>query len=248
MKGVVRLFSSGNDSTDVRVEVFREGDNGAVGEAVGKGVVTRADDATTVREDILSRCPDGGCWFRGYSLPNVPTETRLIVRTSSGVDTDPGRWGTVYEYSVYIPNTSVSSDGFANFDPTAIAPNDLGTVAAAAGTIARRQERGMLIAEVLDCAGVRLANVTADIDAAHDGNILYFDDEKNPLPDRTRDSFGTTKLGTFGALNVGPIVPTRVSAIADDGGRMVLVGTDVVQTFQNALTIVKLRGRRPWQR
>src|SRR5690242_5613473 len=35
LKGFVKLFSSGNDSSGVKIEIFKEGENGALGPAVG---------------------------------------------------------------------------------------------------------------------------------------------------------------------------------------------------------------------
>ena len=44
LKGFVRVFSSGSDSAGVKIEVFKEGPNGTLGEIVGTPVVTTKDD------------------------------------------------------------------------------------------------------------------------------------------------------------------------------------------------------------
>jgi hypothetical protein len=257
LKGFVRVFSNGNDSKDVKIEIFRENDDGSIGDAIGVPVVTTAND-TAKKEDLLAKCPDGGCTLRGYQYPVVPTpptlppepvvptETRLVVKTSDAVASGP-TWATVYEYGVYFSNTDVVDNAIA-FDPTAIAKVDMNTISAAAGGFANKQDKGMLVGEVHDCADVRLAGSTVDIDATHDGDIVYFgDNERNPLPSRAGSSTGTTKLGMFGALNVTTGVPIRVSAIGATNGQTVLLGTHTVQSFKGAVTTLRLRGRRPWQ-
>lgn len=123
------------------------------------------------------------------------------------------------------------------------------TLAAAAGGLSPHQDKGLLLGEVHDCGDVRLAGATVDIDASHEGDVFYFGDkESNPLPARTRFFEGTSKLGLFGAINVTTGVPIRVSAIGNHDGQMVLLGTHTVQTVKNAVTILNLRGRRPWQK
>ena len=106
----------------------------------------------------------------------------------------------------------------------------------------------MIAGEVHDCGDIRLAGATVDIDAAHEGDMFYFgDNEANPLPDKTRTSAGTSKLGLFGTLNVTTGVPIRISALGIHDGQTVLLGTHTVQAFKGGVTALRLRGRRPWQ-
>ncbi len=253
LRGVVRALSSGADTRGVTIEIFRENDDGSLGAPIGAPVTTVSDDATSRRESLLARCPDGGCTFRGYTFPAVPTETRLVVKTSAFVraptDSTPAvTWATVYEYGVYF-SAAEAVDGAITYDLTTTESADLGTISAAAGSFAARQDRGMLLGEVHDCADVRLAGASVDIDTAYDGDIAYFgDDETNPLPDAARSGTGTSTLGMFAALNATTGVPIRVSAIGNVNGQLVLLGTHTVQTFKGAVTTLRLRGRRPWQK
>src|SRR4051812_26319674 len=83
LTGFVRLFSSGNDSAGVKIEIYKEGTDGALGELVGTPVTTTTSDAIEQpKADWLKKCPDGGCSFRAYTYTGVPTETPLIVKTS----------------------------------------------------------------------------------------------------------------------------------------------------------------------
>ncbi len=247
LKGFVRLFSSGGDSAGVKIEIFKEGDDGSLGEPIGSPVTTSGDDTNVKKEDWLEKCPDGGCTFRGYTYPGVPTETRLIVKTSDA--SGGSQWAALYDYNVFFPTAAASAEGLIEYDPSVVAATDINTVASAAGGFSPNPEKGMLAGEVHDCGDVRLAGATVDIDAAHEGDMFYFgDNEANPLPDKTRGSAGTTRVGLFGTLNVTAGVPIRVSAIGNYNGQTVLLGTHVVQTFKGSVTALRLRGRRPWQK
>ncbi len=246
LKGFVRLFSSGADSTGVKIEIFKENDDGSLGEAVGTPASTTNDDANVTKEDWLEKCPEGGCTFRSYTYAGVPTETRLIVKTSDAAG--GSQWAALYDYNVFFPNAAVV-DGVVNHDPSVVAATDINTVASAAGGFSPKQDKGLLAGEVHDCGDVRLAGATVDIDAAHEGDMFYFgENEADPLPDKSRGTAGTSKLGLFGTLNVTTGVPIRISAIGTYNGQTVLLGTHTVQTFKGAVTALRLRGRRPWQK
>lgn len=247
LTGNVRLFSSGGDSKDVKIEIFEENADGSLGAAVGTPVVTTDSDEGVKIEDFLEKCPDGGCKLRKYTYANVPTEKRLIVKTS---DAGAGStWAALYDYGIYFFTSEVLTDNTINYEPSVVAATDINTVASAAGGFSPNQDKGMLAGEVHDCADIRLSGATVDIDAAHEGDMFYFgDNETNPLPDRTRSNEGTSKLGLFGTLNVTTGVPIRISAIGNYNGQTVLLGTHTVQTFKGAVTALRLRGRRPWQK
>jgi hypothetical protein len=251
LKGYVRLFSSGNDSAGVKVEIFKEGKDGALGEAVGTAVVTTNDDTKnpplTPKPDWLKKCPDGGCTFRAYEYKGVPTETPLIVKTS---DAQGGQqWAALYDYNVFFANAVVKPGDVVDYDPQAVAATDINTVASAAGGFTVRADKGLLAGEVHDCGDVRLAGATVDTDVAHEGDMFYFgDNEADPLPDKSRGGLGTSRLGLFGTLNLATGTPIRISAVGKYKGETVLLGTYTVQAFPGAVTALSFRGRRPWQK
>lgn len=248
LKGFVRLFSSGNDSKGVKIEIFEEGKDGALGEPVGNAVVTTESDAEMMpKPDWPSKCPDGGCSFRAYSYAGVPTETPLVIKTSDA--TGGQQWAALYDYNVYIANSAVSATDEGSYEVSAVAATDLNTVASAAGGFTIRQDRGLLAGEVHDCADVRVSGATVDTDVAHEGDMFYFgENEADPLPDKSRGTLGTSKIGLFGALNVTAGVPVRLSAVGKVNGTTTLLGTHVVQTFPGSVTALSFRGRRPYQK
>lgn len=246
LKGHVRLFSSGGDSKGAKIEIFKQGDDGALGELVGAAVLSSDSDTDVKTETFLKKCPDGGCTLRAYEYPGVPTETRLVVKSSDA--TGSGQWADLYDYDIYFSSTDVK-DGVVEYEPSVVAATDINTVASAAGGFTVKQDKGLLAGEVHDCADVRIAGATVDIDAAHEADIFYFgENESDPLPDKSRGALGTSKLGLFGTLNVTTGVPIRISAIGKQGDQTILLGTTIVRTFPGAVTALRLRGRRPWQK
>lgn len=247
LKGNVRLFSSGEDSKGAKIEIFKMGEGGALGELVGAATTTSDSDVDVKKESFLKKCPDGGCTFRAYTYPGVPTETRLIVKTSDA--TGGSQWAALYDYDIFFSNSEVQAGDIVEYEPSVVAATDINTVASAAGGFTVKQDKGLLAGEVHDCADKRLSGATVDMDAAHEADMFYFgENESDPLPDKSRGSLGTSKLGLFGTLNVTTGIPVRISAIGNYNNQTVLLGTTTVQTFPGAVTALRLRGRRPWQK
>ena len=250
--GYVKLFSSGNDSSGVKIEIFQEGANGALGAPVGTPVITSMTDEIKMPKPTLwSKCPVDGCVLRKFTYANVPTETPLIVKTSDGLGAQ--KWAELYDYNIMFSNSVVDMDGGAPsvyYEPSTVPATDLNTVASAAGGFTIKADRGLLAGEVHDCADVRLSGVMVNTDQKPEGDMFYFgENEADPLPDKSRGPAGqgTSKLGLFGALNYTTGTPIHISASGLYKGQTVLVGTYTVQVFKGAVTALSLRGRRNWQ-
>jgi hypothetical protein len=261
LTGHVKLFSSGQDSAGVKVEVFQEGTDGALGAAVGTPFVTTGNDTTDPPLQPLvtwlSNCSDPGCKFRSFSVSGIPTETRLIIKTSDASG-QPTTWADLYDYNVYFANGAVTQGSQGpeiQYDPSAVAVTDINTVATAAGGFTVKPDKGLLAGEVHDCGDVRLSGAMVDTDGEHEGPMFYFtDNEADPLPDQERGpkGQGTSQLGLFGALNLDVGAPIHISAIgiaptADGKTQDVLLGTYTIQVYAGAVTALSFRGRRPWQ-
>lgn len=249
LTGYVKLFSSGDDSTGVKIEIFTEGANGALGSPVGSAVMTDMSGACQMPKSmLLKNCPTDGCCFRQFTYPSVPTETPLIIKTSDALGAQ--KWAELYDYDIYFANDALKN-GMAYYEPSTVAATDLNTVASAAGGFTIKADKGLLAGEVHDCGDVRLSASMVNTDVAPEGDMFYFgDNESDPLPDKSRgpSGQGTSKLGLFGALNYPTGKPIRISATGQYKGQTVLVGTYVVQVFPGAVTALSLRGRRPWQK
>lgn len=251
LKGHVKLFSSGGDSAGVKIEIYKEGPNGSLGDLVGTAVTTSKDDMADPPlmplVTWLNKCPPApdGCKFRSFTYAGIPTETPLIIKTS---DAGVSMWADLYDYNIYFSNSAVDGASMSvTYDPSALASSDIGVVAATVGGTVKAG-KGLIAGEVHDCGDVRLSGATVDSDQPHDGQMFYFtDNEADPLPD-LQNKTGTSRLGLFGALNFPTGVPIRLSAVGKSAGQTVLVGTYVVQTFPNAVTALSFRGRRPSQK
>jgi hypothetical protein len=250
LKGFVRLFSGGLDSKGVKIEIYKEGKDGALGELVGQPYETTDNDQPQMPlVTYLEKCPTDGCKFREYAYDGVPTETPLIVKTSDSKAS--GQWSELYDYNIVFRNSQpAEADGSLRYDPAVVAATDVNTVAQAAGGFSVKPGMGVIAGEVHDCGDVRLSGAMVDTDIAHEGPMFYFTDkEADPLPDQTRSAsgLGTSKLGLFGALNFKAGVPIKISAVGKYQGETVLLGTYTVQVFPGAVTALSFRGRRPWQ-
>ncbi len=268
LTGYVKLFADGQDSQGVKIELYKEGTSGALGTLVGSYTTTSTDPY--VLEAWSSKCTAPGCNLRTYSIPNVPTYTPLIMRTSDA--NGSGLWADLYDYNIYIsdpttfgttdPSCKAGADGGMGpmggnattappcYNASAVASTDINAVAATALGASTNPADGVLAGEVHDCGDVRLSGATVDTDQPHEQEMFYFDDnEDDPLPDSSRSTAdqGTSTLGLFGALNMTVGVPTRVSATGYYNGTLTLLGTYVVQLFPGAVTALSLRGRRPFQ-
>jgi hypothetical protein len=253
LTGYVWLFSSGQDSQGVQVDVYTENTpttpNGSISTtSLGTYTTTMSDPIDPVDTTWNSKCPNG-CSYRQYTIPNIPTETPLVIRTS---DAGSMQWATLYDYNIYFPNSQVQN-GSVSYDATAVAGPDLNTVAGTVG-LTIQSGMGVLAGEVHDCSDIRLSGATVETAPggsvqSHEGPMFYFTtDESNPLP--SLEAADTSDLSLFGALNLQPGSPLRVTALGQDpanAGQFLMLGTYVVQVYSGAVTAISLRGRRPWQ-
>jgi hypothetical protein len=250
LTGYVGIFSSGQDSQGVKIDLFTENHpqtpDGSLGpSSLGTYTTTASDPVDPVDTTWNLQCPNG-CSYRQYAIQNVPTETPLVIRTS---DAGSGAWATVYEYNVYFKSAEVQG-GQVTYDATAAAVSGLSTLAGGVG-LTLENGLGVLVGEVHDCNDIRLfgATVEAGSAQAHQGPMIYFsEDESDPQP--TLASGETSHLGLFGAVDLLPDTPVRVSAVGEDPanpGQFLMLGTYVIQLYPGAMTTLALRGRRPWQ-
>lgn len=250
LTGYLKVFvGSDTDSAGVKVEVFQEGANGALGALVGTAVTTDVNSPSRTNT-WLNGCPTDGCIERMFTYSGIPTEKPLIIHTSDALGAL--KWYDFYDYNIYFSNAAVSAgDGGASivsYDTTAVGTTDPAIVTATLGT-SPSPSKGLLAGEVHDCGDVRVSGATVNTDFRPEGDIFYFnEDETHPLPTNSVSAGGgTSSLGLFGGLNYTPGQPIHISAVGMIGGQRKLIGAYTVQVFANAVTGLSLRGRRPYQ-
>jgi hypothetical protein len=247
LTGYVWLFSSGQDSAGVQVDVYTENNPNSDGSIsaspIGTYTTTSSDPIDPTDTSWNTKC-NNGCSYRQYTIQNVPTETPLVIKTS---DAGSMQWATLYDYNIYFSNSEVQS-GKVSYDAEAVAGPDLTTVAQTVGQTIQ-PNMGLLAGEVHDCTDVRVAGATVASSASNNPTTYYFTaDESNPLP--SLEQTDTSILGLYGFINVPTGSPVRVSAVAQDpgnAGQYLMIGTYTVQVYPGAVTALVLRGRRPWQ-
>jgi hypothetical protein len=264
MFGYVRVFGNGGDSQHIRVSVFRVNDDGTPGEMLGTTVSDVASPASGM-EDVFSPSRDRVLFTRrtgGYTLPNIPTETELLVVTE-GDPTDSeaaGLWShKIYDYNFVMRNAEIDAvpapagvtGRTVRFLPRVISNSDWTAIPATSTlTSGISAGRGALAGEVHDCDDVRLANATVESSPrrAWDGPVVYFsENDTNPLPDLSREQRGTSLLGTYALLDVEP-GPVRVAAVGyNDAREVVHLGSYRARIYPDSVTLVTFRGMRPWQ-
>ena len=253
--GVVDVFGNGGDANAITVEVYREGADGQLGELVGSAT-SSIDSACSEEEDEIDNDMVIGTRQLGfYSIPNVPTETPLIVKTSGNAEF----WKDLYTYNFYVFNHEVEASGAAG-DPCADAPagprfeyrgrtlsvsdyNSIPLTAGVPGGITAGN--GAVAGEVHDCNDVRLEYAQVGVSPRAETLVYFNDNPSNPLPQMGRAE-GTSMLGLYSALNIaaGPVDVSAAGRVGDDA---VSLGWYRVRVFEGAVTAVTLRGLRPHQ-
>ncbi len=188
-----------------------------------------------------------------YAIPNVPTETPLIVKTYGASDF----WRDLYTYNFQVLDEEVEGSAAAG-DPCADAPagpraeyrartlsrSDYNSIPLTAGISGITSGNGALAGEVHDCTDVRVENASVGVYPIPRVLAYFNDNPSNPLPDISRT--GTSLLGLYAALDLPP-GPADVSAVGLVGGQLVSLGWYHARVFPNSVTAVTLRGLRPSQ-
>lgn len=244
MKGLAKIFSHGDESKGLTIEVYtvqRTGgaDDGLPGALIGTAVTTPSTGGTHPCEaGGLKSDVDGADRYEcAYEYAGVPTETELLVKTHGDA------WAELYDYNVYIPNSAVK-DGIYEHNVRALAVDDYTVIPQAAIGSPISPGRGVIAGEVHDCGDVRLQNATVSIDVPRRTLTYFSANEDKPMPDL--DASATSRLGLYAALDIAP-GPVRVAAVGIVGGKPTTLGFFPARVFPDAVTSVTFRGLRPFQ-
>ncbi|MCB9611024.1 MAG: hypothetical protein H6721_02345 [Sandaracinus sp.] len=256
MYGVVDVFGNGADADDILVEVYEEGANGALGALLGSATAQIEDDCSETDNVIEDGMVVQSRRVGFFSIPNVPSETPLIVKTSG----DASFWRNIYSYNIEALNDEIETGeppaGSCSTIPSGprweyrariISSADWRSIPLTAGLVdGIRSGSGAVAGEIHDCDDIRLEFAQIGTNPPAAGVFTYFNDNPtNPLPDTSRD-VGTSLLGLYGALDI-PAGPVDVAAVGRLDGQTVTLGWYKAQVFAGAVTTVTLRGLRSHQ-
>jgi hypothetical protein len=261
----VKIFANGPDSKGVRIDVYKEQltadthvQTGQLGDSVGTTTSTDklADGTTTKTETIIKSGTTITRTLFPYRLDNVPTETPLVVKTSSATSVAADGWFELYDFNIIIRNDDptcatdaqsfcFNTDGTYRYFPRALGNDDYTTIVRAAYSRAPAGGKGAVAGEVHDCGDVRLSNATVGLTPMSGLGLFYLsEDEDNPVPDPNRHATGKLGLYAFGELDPGTY---NVAAAGNLGGKLTGLGNYTIQAFPDSVSVFTFRGLRAWQ-
>lgn len=258
--GVVDVFGNGGDADAITVEVYREGENGALGEMLGTAVASTDHPCSQTEDEIDNDMVVGTRALGFYSIPNIPSNTPLIVKTSG----NGSFWRPIYSYNVNAVSEEIEtgapgdnaecdayftenvSGDYWDYRARILSTSDWVSIPLTAGlTDGIRSTSGVIAGEVHDCDDVRIEFAQVGVSPAPEVLTYFNDNADNPLPQPTRRE-GTSLLGLYAALDV-PEGPVNIAAVGRVGGETVSLGWYRAQVFPGAVTSLTLRGLRATQ-
>jgi hypothetical protein len=246
--GWVEVFANGNDTSDVKIEIYKYAAGGALGDLVGAAVVTGKCSMTGTTAPcnnlkVVTKDPGGGNpTYQQFDLPyeydGVPTETQLIVKTSSG--SASAGWFPLYDYNIVARNAALNADGTFSYEARALGDADYGAILRAAYARAPESGQSAIAGEVHDCGDVRIANATVGVGPSAGAGLFYLSsNEDNPLPDNALKA--TARVGLYAAGGITP-GSYRVAAAGQVGGKDYGMGAFDIQTFPDSVSAITFRG------
>ena len=234
--------------------------NGCMLPTCNDGLGGRADDHKYCRDNGAGgECSDWLRWESRYSVPNIPTNTRLVIRVTGPNNVSDTTWATTVSFNIFLSTNDRACTSLSDTDcldqsdaahpkyqlnVSALSSADyvnIPTISGLPGGISSGQ--GAMAGEVHDCDNVRVGNVEVVTTPPAD-RFTYFNG--NPimtLPDASRASVGTDRLGLFAALNEKPgPVHVESGGATMAGGALTSFGTFDAFVYANAVTIVDING------
>jgi hypothetical protein len=215
---------------------------------------------------------DGTCagrlrWEVRYSIPAVPTDRPLVVRVSGPNGLKDTTWVTTYEWNVHASpgDHTCSGDGDNDcyvarvdhgadpadparyqHDLTVLSTTDLKVLGDNVGRSGGvRSGLGLVLGEVRDCDGVRIANAQVAISPSPDGRFYLAGDDRAFRFDPRLQTSGTGPLGLFVAFDAPP-GKASVEAVGamSEGGTLERLGRQDLVVYRDTATFVSLNAGR----
>jgi hypothetical protein len=207
-------------------------------------------------------------WEVFYSIPDVPTNTFLVLRTiglsGGAVDPDNVTWAPLVQYNVFLS----TADDACVFDPykgdencldqspaipvyrlnvNLLSRSDYETIPITAGLSGGVEEgHGGVAGEIHDCDDIRIEFAQIGYDPIPLRPIYFNGNPVTTLPDLGRAITGTDQLGLYAGLDLPP-GEIHLAALGLVDGAVTLLGEFTARIFPNTVTTVGLNGGKPAQ-
>jgi hypothetical protein len=226
------------------------------------------NDGQDGRQDDKKYCRDNGAggecsdrlrWESRYSIPNVPTNKQLVIRVTGAGGITDATWAATVAFNVFLSTADRACTGPSDTDcldqtvagspkyqlnVSALSQADyvnIPTISGLSGGITAGQ--GAVAGEVHDCDNVRVGNVEIMTTPGADRFTYFNGNPIKTLPDASRASVGTDRLGLFAALNVKPgKVKVEAAGITSAGGALSSFGSFDSFVYANSVSIVNVNG------
>ncbi len=213
-------------------------------------------------------CEDLQRWEIAYSIPSVPTNEFLVIR-SVGLDASGNpqisgnTWAPLFQYNVYLSTADKAcadtddrdcmdnSAGTPRYqaDLNLLSSQDYMTIPTSAGLSAGISVgNGAIAGEIHDCDSTRIRNIQVGFERDRTPKVLaYFNG--NPLktlPRLQQSRAGTNLLGLYAGLDIPP-GPLTMVATGMRGGTRSEIARFKARIWPDSTTLLRLGGGRPPQ-
>ncbi len=207
-------------------------------------------------------------WEVYYSIPNIPTNTFLVLRSiglsGGAVDPDHVTWAPLVQYNVFLSTADPACvldpyKGDENcLDQTGATPvyrlnanllsrSDYDTIPITAGLSSGVSPgHGAVAGEVHDCDDIRVEFAQIGYNPVPLRAIYFNGNPVTTLPELGRALDGTDRLGLFAGLDLPPGEVT-VAALGLIDGTVTLLGQFTARVFPNTVTTIGINGGKPVQ-
>lgn len=210
-------------------------------------------------------CVDLQRWEVEYSLPDIPTNEFLIVRTvgldgNGNPQTTGNTWSPMLQYNVYLATNDracadaldrdcLDTGDIYRADANLLSSQDYMTIPTSAGLSSGiTPGNGAIAGEIHDCNSKRVQHAQIGFSLNRTPRVLvYFNG--NPvrtLPRLQQAALGTNTLGLYSGLDLAP-GPIEMTAVGVSDNAMRDVGRFRANIWPDSVTLLRIGGGRPPQ-
>lgn len=225
-------------------------------------------DGMNGNPDQMKYCRDNGAggecsdrlrWESRYTLPNIPTNTPLLVRVTGANGQSDQVWATTVAFNTFLSSTDRACKSATDTDcndtsdaanpkyqlnVNALSQSDYGLLPIVSGLPGGiTPGEGAIAGEVHDCDNVRLNFVQVSAVPKPDRFTYFNGSAVKSVPDPRLATVGTDRLGLFAALNEKPGKVTLTTAGALDAGlTLTSFGSIDAFVYPDTVSIVNVNG------